>query len=297
MRGEHQAGVVRHVQPLVRVGRPRIGALDAAARDGAARCWRRPTVRTRRPRGARPHGRGDSRRSLRSGSNAPVFTLPACAQTMVGPFVRGQCLRQRIRRMRPWSSAVDANDLPRSDAEHAQRADDGHVHFVADDHAQARRALQAVGLDVPAGATQHLVARGRERREVRHMAAGHEADADVRGQPEQLERASAPATSSTTDAGRRHDVEAGVLVPGRREPVGRHGGRQRAAGDEPEIARSGGGDEAGFGGTRQLLDDGQRLGGAVGQAEPPSACRRSSSVVDRPDGSIAARCDVLPRDR
>ena len=29
MRGEHEAGVVRHVQPLVRVGRPRVGALDA----------------------------------------------------------------------------------------------------------------------------------------------------------------------------------------------------------------------------------------------------------------------------
>ena len=122
-----------------------------------------------------------------------------------------------------------------------------------------------------------------------------EGDADVLGQPEQLSDPSA-GNFLRDRAGRRHDVETGVLVPGRREPVGRHGGRQRAAGDESEIARSGGGDETGFGGTRQLIDDGQRLCGAVGQG----STERLPEIVECgrwPDGSIAARCDVLPRDR
>ena len=115
------------------------------------------------------------------------------------------------------------------------------------------------------------------------------------GQPEQLRHPSA-GNFLRDGAGWRHDVETGVLVPGRREPVGRHGGRQRTAGDESEIARTGGGHETGFGGTRQLIDDGQRLGGAVGQGN----AERLPQIVECGrwrDGSIAARGDVLPRDR
>jgi hypothetical protein len=111
--------------------------------------------------------------------------------------LRGQCLRQRIRTHAPLVVGLDTNDLARSDAKRAQRTDDGHVHFVADNHAQARRALQPVGLHVPSGATQYFVPRSRERGEVRHVAAGREGDADVLGQPSSS-ATHRPATSSAT---------------------------------------------------------------------------------------------------
>ncbi len=39
-----------------------------------------------------------------SGSNAPVFTLPACAQTIVGSAAPASSAASRSARIRPWSS-------------------------------------------------------------------------------------------------------------------------------------------------------------------------------------------------
>ena len=131
---------------------------------------------------------------------------------------------------------------------------DRDVHFVADDHAQRRRALQSVGLDVPAGAAQQLVPRRRERREVRHVAAGHEADAAVGGEAEQIEQ---PRGGHFLDHGGRgrHDVQRRRLIPHAGEPFRGDRRRQRAAGDEPEIPRAGRRHEAGFGRARERVDD------------------------------------------
>ena len=61
--------------------------------------------------------------------------------------------------------------------------------------------MQAVGFDIPPGAPQHLVACRRQRSEVRHVAAGHEADAGARRQAEQLDQPRAGDSSMTDAAG------------------------------------------------------------------------------------------------
>ena len=71
-------------------------------------------------------------------------------------------------------------------SEIAQGADRRDMNFAADQHAHARGALQPLGFHVPSGAMQHLVARGREAGEVRHVAAGHEAHSGRGRQSEQL---------------------------------------------------------------------------------------------------------------
>ena len=87
---EGEAAVVGHVEPLVRVGRPRVRLLHAA-RPGGASCGaaaahrpKAPSTCTQAPGVPRA---GD--RSRANGSNAPVLTLPACRQTIVGPERRG----------------------------------------------------------------------------------------------------------------------------------------------------------------------------------------------------------------
>src|SRR6266508_57605 len=82
-----------------------------------------------------------------SGSTAPVFTLPAWAQTIAGP-------------LRP----------PRADA-----------------HVERRRALHPIRFNVPPRPAQLLMAPCRERGEVRHVAAGDESDAGGRGKAQQIE--------------------------------------------------------------------------------------------------------------
>ena len=79
--------------------------------------------------------------------------------------------------------------------------------------------------------------------------------------------ASADTTSSMTADGRRHDVQRAVLIPRAGQPVGGHRHRHRAAGDEPEIARTGARDHAGIGGAGQLLDHPDRIVASLRQAD------------------------------
>src|SRR6185436_15417659 len=81
----------------------------------------------------------------------------------------------------------DALQLTGTEADQSQRADNGDVHFVADDHGKFRSVLQAVALDVPSDAAKHLVARRRERGEVRGVAARDKPDARGAWQPEKIE--------------------------------------------------------------------------------------------------------------
>ena len=79
-----------------------------------------------------------------------------------------------------------------------------------------------------------------------------------------------------------------VLIPRRGQPVGRQRGGQRAAGDEPEVARAGAGHDAGIGAGDELVD--HPLGGhaLVGQFAPErgAQCVR---VDRRPDRAVGER--------
>ncbi len=218
MRGEHQPGVVGHVQPLVRVGRAGVGALDAADVVAQRIACRRPQAERAidvQPRAVRRGEIGDGVDRI---ERARVHVAGLRADNRRAAL-RLQRRGQRIRLHPALIVGCDAHQLARAESDQPQRADRGRVHFVADHHAHARCALQAIRLDVPAGAAQQLVARGRERGEVRHVATGDEADAGAGGQSEELEQ---PAPRGLLDDRRRgrHHVEAGVLIPRRSEPLG-----------------------------------------------------------------------------
>ena len=74
-------------------------------------------------------------------------------------------------------------------------------------------------VDVPAAALEHRAARGHQAGDVRHLAAGREAERAAVGQPEELARPGArrPPRPARSRAAR---IAAGVLVPGDRQPVG-----------------------------------------------------------------------------
>ena len=168
------------------------------------------------------------------------------------------------------------------------------MHFVADDDAQPGRALQAVRLDIPAGAAQQLVACRRERGEVRHVTAGDEADAGSGRQPEQIDQ---PRPGHLFDDGRGggEDVETRRLIPDRGEPLGGDRRRQGTAGHEAEVAGSGGRHESGFCPAGQRLDDGGGIDRIGGQRTTKRAPEPGESG-GWPDGTNGSRGDVLARE-
>ena len=122
---------------------------------------------------------------------------------------------------------------------------------------------------------QHVVARSRERGEVRHLPAGDEAERGVARKAEQLEEPRA--RDLLDDRGRRAaDVEARVLVPRGGEPVRGERRGHGTADHEAEVAARRLGDEARVGGGRELLD---HL--TVGRTAPRAAARRTPRAAPR----------------
>jgi hypothetical protein len=165
-------------------------------------------------------------------------------------------LRQRFgQRSGQHPSLVVGGDGRRcAEPEQPQRPVDGHVPLRADEHADLRRAREAVTADVPGDLVEHVPPRGGEAGHVRDLRARDEADRRFAGQTEQLEQ---PVAGDLLDhRGRRPaDIEAGVLVPGGGEPVGSQCCRQRAADHEAEVAAAGRRHEAGLRSGGELVDD------------------------------------------
>ena len=177
--------------------------------------------------------------------------------------------------------------------EEAQRREDRHVRLGADDHLDLRSAEQAALLDVPTRAPQHGVACRREAGGVRHLAAGDEADARRGRETEQTQQ---PAGGHVLDhrRGRTEDVEASVLIPDRREPIGADGGGEAAADNEPEVARPARRDDAGVGGARQLGDDLPGVHALFGQRATQGRGHLGGCRA-RPDGARGDAGEVAPR--
>ena len=178
---QHQAAVIGNVQPLVGIGRPGVGVFDAPGE-----------VRARRSSGG-PESEG----------TIDVYPRPAAADVLanLGDGIEGTGIhiaglhahdgalgdwRHLLPEHAPLSVAGHARDPLAPETDHREGLLHARVHFLADHDGDRRRAKQALGLDVPAGACQQGVARGRERREVRGRGAGHETAATVPGQMKQI---------------------------------------------------------------------------------------------------------------
>jgi hypothetical protein len=170
------------------------------------------------------------------------------------------------RRVRPHPALGVGRDRLQAggpNAQEAQGAVYGDMPLFADDDADRRRARQPVGLDVPTGRLEHAVARGSERGEVGHLAAGHQRVRGVPGQPKQVDQPRAADLLDHRGRGRGR-VEAGVLVPGRGEPVRGEGGREATSDYEPEEPAARRGHDPSIGRLGELRDDQPRIVRAVG---------------------------------
>ncbi len=260
---DHDAAVVGNVQPLVPVGRPRIGVRKAGDE---------PAIRGR---GGGPQAEGSvdvQPRAVLARELADFDQRIARAGVHV-PDLRTDNRRTRRRRQRPLERVGphasllvgrDAHDRAAADTNHPARGVDRGVRFFAGDNRQRRGALQPERFDVPPGAAKHFVPGGGERGDVGRVRAGHEPDARLFGQSEHIENPARGARFERRHA-RRHDVQRGVLIPGRDEPVRRQRDRIAAARDEAEIARPGRRRDARLEPRAQVEDDADRVLGRLGE--------------------------------
>ena len=145
----------------------------------------------------------------------------------------------------------------------AQRAQQGLVVFP-DQNPNRRAAGQALCFDHPALIGQYSVARRGQRRDMRHLATGDEC---IRGMLRQTEQVFEPAGDHLFDnrGRRRTGVSAGILIPGRGQPVGGDRHRDRAADYPAEKAPTGAVQQAFFGIIRELVDHLQRWQAVISQ--------------------------------
>ena len=194
---------------------------DAARRDDAAAAHAAAQARTRRRRGASPRAArvGDPS----SGSNAPVFTSPACAQTTSARAARRApaSASTRIRPCRPASTTPCAPRRSRAAAARGRRERGASrrrrrgsaVRRASPFARRPSSALASTACRAAASAVKFAI-----------VASGREADgARRRGSPSRS--TSQPRHSSTTGAAGAATYSQAFWSQADVEPVGRHRGR------------------------------------------------------------------------
>ena len=269
VRAEGDAAVVGDVQPLVRVGRPRVRPLGASRQVAQRRARGGPEPERAvhvQPRPGGLRGVGD-RREVVAGAGVDLADLRADDRRPVVEL-------ERVDRHPPL--VVGRDHLGRAHSEQPQGPVDGDVTPRANDDAHRRRAVQPVVGDVPAALAEDVEPRGGEGRHVRDLAPRHEAERRRRWQPEQLQQ---PRAGDLLDdgGGGAADVEPGVLIPRRRQPVRRECGGEGAADHEAEVAARRDRDRPAVGGSGEVGNDLARRRRSVG--EP--AAERVAQLVER----------------
>ena len=178
-----------------------------------------------------------------------------------------------------------------ADSEEPQRPVERRVSILPGDHADQRRAVQAVTLYIPSNTGKEVVTGRGETGEVSHLPAGDESERGALGQAEQLLQPSSGDLLDDSRRGRR-ERQTGVLIPGRREPVGRDCRRNGPADDEAEEPSARRGQQARIGVASKLLDDLERVRGLLWQG----TAKRGPQLVDRclgPHRSLFERVEEL----
>jgi hypothetical protein len=242
MGADHDAAVKRGVQPLVRVGRPRVRPFDTGEYG--------PDLGT----GDRPESDGPvhvdpcltAMRDLANyvqgidatGVNvARLHTDDRRADNRVKRI--GQCIRVDD----SVGATTDCSQGIGADPQQPQCSVDAGMPLFCREYGNRRRAPQTLCLHVPAGPSQQVMTCGRQGGKGRHLTAGDEADRAVRGKPEQLANPVRHHLLGHRRDRARH-VRCGVLVPGANEPVRTDRSRHRGTHHEPEEPRSGAGHRA-----------------------------------------------------
>ena len=178
---EDERGVVRDVQPLVRVGDPGIRAFGAAHEVAQARARGRPQPEGAvdvQPRSVLSRGIGD----LLEGVERPgvhLAGLRAHDRRRVDAF---ECGAQRVRIHAPLM--VRRDRLRRTEPEQPHRAVDRHMTLLSYEDADARPACETVAADVPADALEDAVASSGKCSHAPHLGARDEPDRGIRRKAE-----------------------------------------------------------------------------------------------------------------
>ena len=291
---DRDAAVVGHVEPLVRIRRPRIRKLDAvgdAAHVAARACPKAERAVDVQPRTALARHVGDRAQRIER-TRVHVARLCAYDHRAVEHVHR---LAQAVHPHAALLVRRHAHERSRAEPEIAQRDVDGDVRFRRCDYVDARRADETVALHVPADALQHAVPRGGEAGEVRHLATRDETHPTPAWQVEHFEQ---PARGDLLERGRhrRDHVDTRVLVPRGHQPIGGEGDRNRAADDEAEITRR----RAGLRAARRVQGEpvDHRVGGFAARGQ--GAIERGEHVVAtgaRTDEAFGQRVDEPHRMR
>ncbi len=237
---ERVAGIEGHVEPLVTVGRPRIGVVDA--RDEMRETWARGCPQAEGAVDMRPCA--ETPRNCGTSTDVVERTRVDVARLQQHDRGRVAALRQLrfegVQTQTPLRVERDEPHLSRADAEHTQRAIDRTVTLIAGQHADRRCSEESVGLDVPVAAREQRVARRSERGEVRGLTAGHKREARLGGKTEHILE---PGSRGFFDdcGGRGTRRQRRVLITDRGEPIRSQRGGKRSAdhpGEEPPSGRA-----------------------------------------------------------
>ena len=254
------------------------------------------------PTGRRPRPRAPTRRARLAwavvaarSSHAPVFTLPACAHTIVGRSGRPARARRPARpgpsrRSRPAATGSSASaPMPSSRSDRS---------IVAWRSSPASTRTGGAPVSPSASTSQPASASTRCR-------AAASATVFAPCAPVVMPNDASPGRPSRSlihpadhrlrrGRGRRADGVERHLVPAGREHVGLRGGVERPADDEPEVARPGGRDEPRLDGRDELLDHRLGIGALVRQRAAERGLQRRPA---RPDARRGGRrpCAGTPR--
>jgi len=236
----------------VRIGRPRVGAIQAGGQVGSPGIGHGPQPEGAidvHPRAPLPGPRHDVREGI---EGARVHLSGLSAYHRRSRHVRGEVPGPDP----PLVIGRDPADPLSPQPHQSQGPDQRGVRVLPDDHGQLWRPEQPVRLHVPAGLRQLLIPGRREGGGIGHGRPGQEHRGAAGRQAEQLGQP--PGHHLVQARGdRRHDRQRRVLIPGRRQPVRAQRHRVRAAGDKAEVTAA----RARYGGRRsRLVQQGQRGG-------------------------------------
>ncbi len=321
----HEAAVVAGVEPLVGVGRPRVRPRHAgdevleAGRHGSPQAEGTVDVEPGVAMGRHRVGDGVGRIE---GAGVHVAGLDHDeGRTARG----GERLGQRVGAHAALLVDRDPCHTTSAQPQVLQCGQDGGMRLFANQHVELRRAVQAALLDLPSLASQQRVARLQPARSALPSPApvGRPKLASA-WEAQQVEH---PAPGHLLRRGGRggEGMQCCVLAPRGGQDVRRQSSGQRAADHEPEVTRPRRRHEAGLDGSRQLLEDGNRIGPGVGKlrgrasrsseagargptwrssrpsrnSTPISTARRSgavrSSAISRGAGAAAPACRAIRR--
>ena len=274
MGDEREPAVVRDVEPLVRVGRPGVGALRAGREPAQSRGGAGPQPECTVDVYPGTDLAAQGKNLLEGVERARVHLARLRADDRRDLDV-AKCRLQRLDAHATLAVDRDAASRAAADPDETEGAVDRHVTAVSGDDRYRRRSCETVVFHVPAHPLEHCVPSRCETGGVGHLAARDERERRARRDAEEI--LEPLARNLLDDRGRRaaHD-ESSVLIPRRGQPVGGEGGRKRPADDEAEVAAARDRDDARLGRERQLLDYVERIG-RLQRSAPP---RLAAQLVD-----------------